>query len=139
MPAAWRTPQPSARRRARARRPRRAARRLAEPVPRVLAQADGGVLDRAEAGKCSPAGGVVRQRVQRVVGRERVDDVAHRVRGGQAGVVALDVDGVEVARQLDLGGEVAQHVALRAALELEDAHLGLAVGRRRGSIVQLPR
>ena len=99
-----------------------------EPLPRVLAQAHGGELHRFEAGEVArQRGGEVRQGLQRVLGGEGVDDVAHRVGGRQAGVVAVDVDRLEVPAQGDVGGQVAQQVALRAARDLDDADLGLAV------------
>src|SRR5918992_6376023 len=46
------------------------------------------------------------QRVERALGGERVNDVAHRVGGDQAGVVALGVDGIEVALEHHVDGEV---------------------------------
>ena len=81
-------------------------------------------------------GGEAGQGVERVLGGERVDDVAHRVGRGQAGVVAA-VDGLEVAAQRDVDGQVAQRVALAPADDLDDADLRLAV--LVGAEHQLPR
>ena len=52
--------------------------------------------------------------VDRMLLGERVDRVAHRVGGEQAGVVPVDVRGVEVALEPDVDREVAQVVAARA-------------------------
>ena len=55
--------------------------------------------------------------VDRMLLRERIDGVAHRVGGEQAGVVSLDVRGVEVALEPDVDREVAQVVAVTARRE----------------------
>ena len=52
--------------------------------------------------------------VDRMFLRKRIDRVAHRVGGEQAGVVSLDVRGVEVALEPDVDREIAQLVAVGA-------------------------
>jgi hypothetical protein len=95
-----------------------------QPLPGLLADRDGRgghppvaeeVLDERRAER--------RERVQRVIGGEPVDDVAHRVGGHQAGVVVARVRSFEVALEHDVDGQVAQAVPLRAASELDQAHL----------------
>ncbi len=68
------------------------------------------------------------ERAERGVGGERVDGVAHGVGREDGGVVARDVGGGEVAAHADADRQVAEHVALRAALDLDQAHALLAVG-----------
>ena len=72
---------------------------------------------------------------------QRVHHVAHRVGGQQAGVVSIDVRGLEVALEPHVDGEVAQVVAAGPARDLDQADLGLSVpGRLRPfDIGQLPR
>ena len=65
--------------------------------------------------------------VDRMLLGQRVDGVAHRVGSEQAGVVSLDVRGVEVALEPDVDREVAQVVAVGPARDLDEADLGLSV------------
>ena len=56
-----------------------------------------------------------------------VTGIPHRIRGERVGVVALHVDGFEVAFERDAYVEVPDLMALGAAIYLEYAYLGLAV------------
>ena len=65
--------------------------------------------------------------IDRMLLGQRVDRVAHGVGGKQAGVVSLDVGGLEVALELDVDREIAQVVAVGPARDLDEANLGLPV------------
>ena len=65
--------------------------------------------------------------VDRILLGKRIDRVAHRVGGEQAGVVPLGVRGVEVALESDVDREIAEVVSAGPARDLDETDLGLSV------------
>ena len=64
-----------------------------------------------------------------VLGRQRVDGVLHGVGRQHAGIVAVDIRGVEIALEPDRHAEVEEIVAILTPVDGHEADAGLAVRR----------